>query len=368
MNAKYKSLLMFGLLFATLICITGCSKVEGMIFYLINGRTPLEEVDCETIPVKVLSEEEGGFLQDIQKNYNLYGYHVLNKPYINGSDVSRLPILDEEKFEEKSRLFVQAERTAGNASVKTYMADKMSEIYVQMNGSDVIGCAGAVFAQNIRTEYSAEFRTSGRQLFITCMKKYAIKSVEYIGREYDLYAMLSEEFLKDLSRVDKGELSAAQFFEDYGTHLILEYELGGRIRINYNHTLQKNEDKDRVKRIVEDIYKGITGDMELERIDGIAPFISSTKITFQSFGGKSIKGSNLKELEGSMKGWMESVEKNPVLCGIHDFRYSLKPVWEILLGNEYESVREKLQEEFMKQAVMKPALSGELDNLVKNKH
>lgn len=367
MKMKSLSLLWYVLLLVSLFSFAGCSQVDGLDLLqgeeTLQGGAPVAEVDFLKVPVEVMTEEtEGeGLLQAGKKNYNLYGYHVLDKAYINAGDVARLPILDAKLFESKSNLYVETDGDTKGSVVEVFISDKMSEIYSEINASASVGYKNAVFGGEIKTEYSTESQTSNRQLFITCMQKHVINSVEYKGRDYDLFAMLSEEFKADVKRVDEGAMSAAKLFEEYGTHLILEYELGGRTRVNYNYTMQKNDDKESVKTTAEGTYKGITGEVELEEVEGISTFLSASKLKFQSFGGKSISGSNLKDLEGSMNGWLDTIDENQVLCGINDFGRSLKPIWEILLGDEYKTVRDKLQKEFTRQTASKPVFTGELD-------
>ena len=50
--------------------------------------------------------------------------------------------------------------------------------------------------------------------------------------------------------------------------------------------MQKNDDKESVKTTAEGTYKGITGEVELEEVEGISTFLSASKLKFQSFGGK----------------------------------------------------------------------------------
>lgn len=359
-----------GLILSVLIfcsAFSACKETDGLNSSNLGG-TPNPDIKLGELTIDNLNEEEEdegeGLLQGLNKNYNLYGYDVLNSSYINTKEVKSRPILDEEKF--NSSLYTEISADFKGSEIEDYYSEKMSNLYTQINGSAEVGYKNAAFAANIKTEYGTSEQESSKQVFITWMEKHILSGVQFKGTKADITAMLSQQFLDDVEKVDKGAITAAQLFKDYGTHLIVEYYIGGRTRLNFTYNNKRNLTESEIRHKAETTYYSATAKTEGSINESAEEFQQSAKMKFQSFGGIHITGNTIESISMQMKAWTESLENNQTICGIGDFERSLYPIWEILDKKKYSSAIQKLGNEFTEQSKYKSLFLGELDYLDEN--
>ena len=198
------------------------------------------------------------------------------------------------------------------------------------------------------------------------MEKHIISGIEFEGSAEDLTSMLSQSFLDDVEKVDKGKMTVAQLFKDYGTHLIVEYYIGGRTRLNFTYTNDKNLSETEIRSRAQTTYNAVTAQVDVSKKEIAEEFAITARMNFQSFGGASITGKTVDAISSQMKEWTTTIPDNPTICGIGDFERSLKPIWELLNDEKYGSVKKKIEKEFSEQAKIKSLFLGELDFLDDN--
>ena len=339
---------------------TGISENSGTP----GGTTSDKEISLGEVPIDNLNEEDSGLLQGLNKNYNLYGYDVLNSSYINAKEVKSKSILDEAKFD--SSKYKEINDDLKGSEIDDYYVEKMSSIYSQINASAEVSYKNAAFSGNIQTEYSTSEQTSSKQIFMTYMERHVLSGIEFTGTTKDLTKMLSQEFLNDVKKVDKNTMTVAQLFKDYGTHLIVEYYIGGRTRLNFTYTNESDLKESELKIEAEATYNTVTARADGSQKETAKQFATTARLKFQSFGGVSITGNTVGLISSQMKDWTRTIADNQTICGIGDFERSLKPVWELLDDTEYKSAQLKMEKEFIEQSKRKSLFLGELDFLDDN--
>lgn len=355
----------FGLMIALLCFSFSACTGKPLKSVTPNGTSSDNEKYNGEIPIDNLNEEVGdennGLLQGLNKNYNLYGYDVLNSPYINARDVKSKPILDAAKFD--STKYEEIDDDLKGSDIDDYYVEKMSDIYSQINASAGVGYKSPAFSGNIQSEYSTKEQTSSKQIYITYMEKHILSGVEYAGTTEDLTNMLSKGFLDDVEKVNNNTKSVTDLFKDYGTHLIVEYYIGGRTRLNFTYTNEKNLSEKDIKIKADMTYNAVTAQAESSKKEIAEDFAIAARMKFQSFGGVSITGRTVKDISSQMSSWTKTIADNQTICGIGDFERSLKPIWELLDDKKYRSVKQKIEKKFVEQSKLKSLFLGELDFL-----
>ncbi|NLB41219.1 MAG: hypothetical protein GX815_02995 [Clostridiales bacterium] len=339
---------------------TGISQNNGMP----NGLTSDMEIDFGDIPINNLNEEDegnNGLLQALNRNYNLYGYDVLNSPYINAKDVKSKPILDEAKFD--SSKYEEINSDYKGTKIHDYYVEKMSDIYSEMNVSASVAYKGAAFSGNIQTEYRTSKQTTSNQVFLTYLEQHILSGVQYVGNTSDLTEMLSKGFLDAVEKVNNNTMSVDELFKDYGTHLIVEYYIGGRTRLNFAYTKEENQTEKDIRIKADTTYNAVTAKAEGSDTETASDFAIAARMNFESFGGDNITGRDVNTISSQMKDWTKSIVESQTICGIGDFERSLKPIWELLSAEKYSSVKQKIEKKFVEQSKLKSLFLGELDFL-----
>ncbi|RBP59093.1 MAC/Perforin domain-containing protein [Alkalibaculum bacchi] len=336
---------------------TSTSENSGVLSTTFSDN----EIELGEVPINNLNEEDDSVLQGLNKNYNLYGYDVLNSSYINAREVKSKAILDEAKYDASK--YKEISDDLKGSDIDDYYVEKMSNIYSQINASSDVSYKNAAFSGNIRTEYGTSKQTSSNQIFMTWMEKHIISGVEFTGTTEDLTQMLSKGFLDDVKKVDENAMAVSNLFKEYGTHLIVEYYIGGRVRLNFAYTNENNMKESEIKTKAKATYNAVTTEVDASKKESLEEFASVANMRFQSFGGNHITGMSVKEISSQMKDWTKSIAENQTICGIGDFERSLIPIWELLDDTEYKSAQLKIEKEFVEQSKRKSLFLGELDFL-----
>ncbi|WP_303859643.1 MAC/perforin domain-containing protein [Alkalibaculum bacchi] len=340
---------------------TSTSENSGVLSTTFSDN----EIELGEVPINNLNEEDDNVLQGLNKNYNLYGYDVLNSSYINAREVKSKAILDEAKYDASK--YKEISDDLKGSDIDDYYVEKMSNIYSQINVLAGVDYKNAVFSGNVQAEYGTKEQTSSKQIFMTYMEKHILSGVEFTGTTKDLTEMLSKEFLNDVKNVDKNSMTAAKLFKDYGTHLIVEYYTGGRVRLNFAYTNESGLKESELKAKAKATYNAVTTKVDSSKKESAEEFATIANMHFQSFGGDSITGRTVDGISDQMKDWTKSVPEKQTICGIGDFDRSLIPIWELLDDAEYHSVKQKIEKEFVEQSKRKSLFLGELDFLDENK-
>ena len=158
-----------------------------------------------------------------------HGYNIITSPYMNKDYVKfRSPILDEDKLM-NARLKIVNEISTDS---HTYTGSSMEEFMNDYSlGLSVYGNYGKVFSGGIKAQYRG---SQGEKKFFSFSKQ------EFTIRTFDLHimenvrklkTMLSDDFLYDVEN-----MTPYQLFDEYGTHLIAEMAMGGKLEMNTTYS------------------------------------------------------------------------------------------------------------------------------------
>ncbi|MBR2871527.1 MAG: hypothetical protein IKB98_09190 [Clostridia bacterium] len=252
--------------------------------------------------------------------------------YYSGNDFSELA----EKWSVKTS--AKTNRTAG-VKVPQYALGLSA-------GFSISGASGYEVAKKSETQ----------QFFYKLRQNLVGKRVEVSGyKQTGTFSnILSETFLSDAQRVNNGTLTAKDFIEVYGTHVIMSAYYGGAIEANYYSVEHKNEEsRDWYSNLETTLTSALTiGDVNAGFENGssidFTKFNSSTlgnKTTYfnaKAIGGSSRSFGNMETFAQNYSSWAESVNEDTYsLIDVPDG--SLYCVWDYLPA-EYANAKAILNE------------------------
>ncbi len=175
----------------------------------------------------------------------------------------------------------------------------------------------------------------------TFIKHREIKSVSEIG--LDLGNQAYKDYLTEGFKSDVKNMSAADLFRKYGTHLPVHYKLGGKVELNANFN-NRSETKMTEAEIQATVSYGFSsGSANAEKDKKKTTIQSNSRISCFAQGGSYIGGFSIDDIKYQLPQWRDSVNTdNYNLCGFFDG--GLVPIWELLDPSDPNV--QKLRDEF----------------------
>ncbi|MGK4139675.1 MULTISPECIES: MAC/perforin domain-containing protein [Bacteroides] len=192
-----------------------------------------------------------------------YGYDI-TKEYLHPKSV-RNPILDIEKYKKdyEARLVTGTPSWGGDKMYYGYSAlDYLKDMTVETKAEALVGDTAkkSAFSGSIsgssyfNTRYSYSSKYSFASIDIVRNHKY-IRINDEVSRLSDY---LSVSFKEDVTR-----LSAMRLIEKYGTHVLTDFEIGGRYKLLFRSVIVNTSDKSIKKKAVASGLKAIVNSIGL---------------------------------------------------------------------------------------------------------
>lgn len=266
-----------------------------------------------------------------------FGYDALKSAYVNPGDVRMTyPILDigDSQIETKEETTGIFKGCAGSTLLE--MSRKISES-LEVSGKYNL------FSAKIKTEFTQE--TESEQEYIYC--RYMginIKQRQFLARGDEYRKYLNPVFKKDLE--GPSALSPSDLFDRYGTHLITEAYLGGRIEASFSTKADKTQTKNSMKASIDAAYKDISIKPSVQYSEETKRIISQSNINIRIIGGQNPAITSIENFYEGYKSWVSSLNegKNLEICHMPNEK-SFIPLWELC---DDAGRAEKLKTEFDK--------------------
>lgn len=342
MKKMIKRFAAFGLAALSLFGTAGCDwKVKDVNDIVDNAFENYQKMN---------STETGEYKNfksiNVASSYLGYGYDVINDPYMDKDAINfSAPILDMQKIE-TAQLKMIKENTS---DVEEHEGATMQELYNSYAASlSVYGKAGKMFSGGLRVDYSGSESEKGYWYFyknVYSVKTFNIYMVDSVST---IRGMLSAEFENDLLTMEAGAL-----YDKYGTHLIKEAVMGGRMEISSAYSSTTSSSTTSVQAAVNAHIKFLKSasvnteaSASYENALSKENVQSNTKI--KQFGGALVDTHSREALASNYSKWVESFDQSleyAALSGVVG-ENSLLGLWELLpAGNETRA--EELQDKFI---------------------
>lgn len=291
--------------------------------------------------VEVSSPEDGlpvRLYDDAYQGYLGYGYNVIDKRYYNSLDISMgAPILRRQLKNEKPHLKIRVDK--GTYVETTNIAALYADEYSQKVSAGVgLGVQSGAFKANFDMAFTNEKKVSASKSFATRRNEITLRR-EYFDlseiTESDLKTYLSDSFR---IAVNEPTVSAEKLFERYGTHLLLDVRLGGRMELDFMHEKSSNETEQSLTTSLEASYMAITSNASVDYKKAARAFFDSSSFHCVLIGGAvSTDISTMEHAQVAYDKWSKSLDPavthDPSLAfigtGSLNNPASVIPVWSL---------------------------------------
>lgn len=304
--------------------MTSCAEGEGV-------EVPIPE---DGLPALLYDDAYEGYLG--------YGYNVIDKRYYNSLDISLgAPILRRTPDAKIPPLKIRVDKGTyvETTNIAALYADEFSK---KVSASVGLGAQSGAFKANFNMAFTNENKVSASKSFATRRHELTLR------REYFDLCEITESNLKAnyLSKpfsdaVNDPDVSAKKLFDLYGTHLLLDVRLGGRMELDFMHEKSSNETEQSLTTSLEVSYMAVTGNASLGYNQTARAFFESSSFHGILIGGAvSTDISTMEHAQVAYEKWSKSLDPavtdNPSLAfigtGSLDNPVSVLPVWS--LANE----------------------------------
>lgn len=294
---------------------------------------------------EIILGEYGGYLG--------YGYNVVTSGYFNSGDVStRAEIFDTDKLLEDKRLRKQS---ISQTDTSLYMGETLESYQKDVSASLGLSFSYGLFSK-VKGDFSlsANMSTSGMSKSVFIKNQIKIQKerqfIKYGDLEMDeLKDYVYKTFLKKLNAdisgktdEEKQKYYAEEIFDRYGTHVLMDIMLGGRMDLNYVYNNTSAQSLENIKMELDASFKTfaakVSGSVSVETSNQAKRFAENSTFTASRVGGSVAPDINTYEKAlDTYKEWAQSIENANAL----DFfdvgsncQDSLLPVWEFADSDE----------------------------------
>jgi len=294
---------------------------------------------------------EGSYKQfkniNIEASYLGYGYDIINDEYIKKDYINfSAPILDMEKIQD-AKLKLIKENNAETIEIEGETMESFSEKYsVAMK---VYGKAGKVFSGGLALDYVGSSHSNTYTHFYKNILDVKTFNLYLTNSTDELKELLSDEFKNDLLNLHPEAL-----FDKYGTHMLKEVSMGGRIEVSSQYKSTTAGASAEVKLAVNSHMKLLKGSsLNTELLTECETELSKQNIEYyynvKQVGGALTNINSVASLNEKYDQWLESFDEKldySALSGIVG-ENSLIALWDLLPEGQNDR-RELLYQTFKK--------------------
>ena len=163
-----------------------------------------------------------------------YGYILISEPGVKS--VSRCPIIALEKLKEAGNGFGrQLNGVSSSSYSETYAENTIDEIITKMSIESKVSGSKCGFSAEVGGSFTSSQKKSKNHFFVMGTHDISVRNVVLVGPSTaQLKDFMTDNAKADIEGTNKLYPSTQEGFkkliENYGTHLILQAELGGRLR------------------------------------------------------------------------------------------------------------------------------------------
>lgn len=256
------------------------------------------------------------------KQYLLCGYDMIKNPFGDPEGIKRVPILDLDKLNGYESSLGWATEVSGNRRFqhKSYVSENEYELSSSVGAGLNAGVTGGSFgfSANVKTSYSQAYTQGtvfGKTVSSCKIQQYA----NTLSKE-----QLSKYVFPDVL-TDMKTMEAKDFFEMYGTHLILSFSIGGQFTIEFRTKETTAKTSAEIESDVEASYRFITAGASGDYSQAAKDFNKECEYEIYGVGGElNFLPKEINENSNCVS-WFSSVEEKPALYEIEE---SI-PIWEL---------------------------------------
>ena len=278
---------------------------------------------------------------NVQSSYLGYGYDVINDPYMDVKKIAvSYPILDLNKIENVNLMMQKVNNGAVDKSYGSTMEEFYNDYATSVN---VYGKMGKFFSGGLKLDFSGSASQKSYWYFYKLSYYFDSFYIHITDTVDSLQNYLSDGFKNDVIN-----MPIDQLFDRYGTHLIKEAAMGGRVEKSLTYSSESSNNKSSMSAAVNAHIKIMGASINAEAFTSANSELSQAGVEYKSkitqLGGKAISLVGDVDYDKWASSFDESLEY-ATLCGIVG-ENSLVGLWD-LLPSGYESRATEMKNRFV---------------------
>lgn len=322
---------------------------------LYNGVLPLGLAMEKTRAVSEADSADGReerYFDEQYDGYLGYGYNVITKRYYNSLDISlSAPILHPRAAgggPQPLRIRTERSSHAETTNITGLFAVDYSK---KLSAGAGLGLEAGAFKASFNTSFTQEKKVSTSKSFAT--RRHEITLVrEYFDLSSVTAADLKRDYLSPGFRRDVNDPSIlpADLFNRYGTHLLMDIRLGGRLELNFMHEKSQTETERSLEVSLEASYQCVSGHASTDQQNTAKTFSETSTFHGTLIGGAvSTDISTMEQAQAAYGKWAQSLD--PAHCPHPSLAFigtgslsnptSVIPVWQLADAADRQKALEK---------------------------
>lgn len=294
-----------------------------------------------------------------------YGYNIVTKNYFNPTDINHsYHILDPVKLSDDNMIYSypitdDKSYNVTGTTVEEYEKDLSAHASVSTDNMFFKGD----FQTSFTTSTEVSTISSFVKTFINDGKAYEYIDLSKLEKVTDLEKYFSPSFKKDIDNIvstvtDSNSIDNKIFyslFNNYGTHLLTDIEIGGRMELNYFYENTKKQTQRELKISAEESYKSITAGQDITISDNAKSLQDNSTFLAHQIGGTCTTNiSTITQACSSYDTWSKSLESKDArldLMGVGDVdnQYALIPIWNLISDEKTKNACESAYNDYLNQ-------------------
>ena len=259
-----------------------------------------------------------------------YGYDVVNSDYFNSKDINvSSPVLDINKMAADKLIY---SRPVSATSIDTITGSSSESFLKKLTAKTSISASGLLFKASFSASFSSSSDKSSKDSYI--------KTIMAIGEKRD-YVLLSDISLDDLKKYRtaafKNAVNTANIetlFKTYGTHVLLDVAMGGRMDLNYTFHNENSLSEEDISVRASEVYRSVKAKESVSLSENAKSFLDNSTFSAEQFGGTTDDNiSTLADAQDAYGTWSSSLENSKKLdfIGAPDPKNpaAFIPIWEL---------------------------------------
>lgn len=245
-------------------------------------------------------------------------YNTLESPYIIPRLVNtKNPVLDMSK----AKLTTKYEK---EDSTDYVVGDSLKEIADKFSASVTAQANIMLFSGSISTDFKRETKSEHEMAYCKATHLAIRKRINFTDVD-QCKDLLTDKFKENLNSLD-----VETFFKRYGTHLIVEASLGGRLEFNFSREKKLHETKESLEvEVKAGLGKALKTETSISQSNALKELSNNNYTSSRVIGGMGLAITTFDSFNEQYKKWVDSLEneKNWQFCSIPNMD-SLVPLWD----------------------------------------
>ena len=265
------------------------------------------------------------------------GYDMLNKPYYDKREVTTAYALNMPKLVYDGKL--RKDTNLSGESETEYFAGQTLQEYAQnFSNNTKVGVNVGLFSASAGFGYSTGSQVTNTSSFAKS-STHIVKERHYIDMGAVSLETIQKNYLNDVFKRDwlmKTEVTPAELFENFGTHIFLVANMGGRLDMDFEMNNTERWDTTKITAEIKASYSYVSVKNTTEMTDTMKKVERNEKFHAIAFGGDydNTNFSTFDHAKASYQSWVNSVQKTNNLSLVRGGNIKRKtemvPIWELI--------------------------------------